>query len=51
VIECTGWSIVATMKRANGTYYTETITEMDDDTASTVDTFLTEYCEEKKEKA
>ncbi len=49
-IKCTGWAIVATMERPDGTYYTESITEIDDDTASTVDTFLTEYCEEKEKE-
>ena len=39
--KCTGWAIVATMERPDGTWYTDTITEIDDDTASTVDTFLT----------
>ena len=43
--KCTGWAIVATMERPDGTWYDETITEMDDDTASAVDTFLTEYCD------
>ena len=47
--KCTSWAIVATMERPDGTWYTDTITEIDDDTASTVDTFLTEYCEEKDE--
>ena len=46
--KCTGWAIVATMERPDGTWYDETITEMDDDTASAVDTFLTEYCEDKE---
>ena len=46
--KCTGWAIVATMKRPDGTWYTDTITDIDDDTASSVDTFLTEYCEEKE---
>jgi hypothetical protein len=36
------------MERPDGTWYDETITEIDDETASTVDTFLTEYCEEKE---
>ena len=45
--KCTGWAIVATMERPDGTWYTDTITEMDDDTASAVDTFLTEYCDNK----
>ena len=49
--KCTGWAIVTTMEREDGTWYTETITDVDDDTASSVDNFLTEYCEEKdKEK-
>ena len=46
--KCTGWAIVATMERPDGTWYTDTITEIDDDTASSVDTFLTEYCEDKE---
>ena len=45
--KCTGWSIVATMERPDGTWYADTITDIDDDTASSVDTFLTEYCEDK----
>jgi hypothetical protein len=36
------------MERSDGTWYTETITEIDDDTASSIDEFLTEYCEEKE---
>jgi len=46
--KCTGWAIVTTMERKDGTWYTETITEVDDDTASSVDNFLTEYCENKE---
>jgi hypothetical protein len=38
------------MERPDGTWYTDTITDIDDDTASAVDTFLTEYCEEKEEE-
>ena len=45
--KCTGWAIVATMERPDGTWYTDTITDIDDDTASSVDTFLTEYCDNK----
>ena len=45
--KCINWAIVATMERPDGTWYTDTITDIDDDTASSVDTFLTEYCEEK----
>ena len=33
------------MEREDGTWYTETITDIDDETANAVDTFLTEYCE------
>ena len=45
--KCISWAIVATMERPDGTWYKDTITDIDDDTASSVDTFLTEYCEEK----
>ena len=48
--KCTGWAIVATMERPNGTWYSETITDIDDSTASIVDDFLTEYCEQKEEE-
>jgi len=44
--KCTSWAIVATMERPDGTWYTDTITDIDDDTASSVDSFLTEYSEE-----
>ena len=46
--KCTSWAIIATMERSDGTWYDETITEIDDDTASSVDSFLTEYCEDKE---
>jgi len=42
-IKCTSWAIVATIERPDGTWYTDTVTEIDDDTASTVDDFLSEY--------
>jgi hypothetical protein len=45
-IKCTSWAIVATVERPDGTWYTDTITEIDDDTASTVDDFLSEYYDE-----
>ena len=48
--KCINWAIVATMERPDGTWYDETITEIDDDTASSVDEFLTEYCEEKNKE-
>ena len=44
--KCTGWAIVATVERPDGTWYDETITDVDDDTASYVDSFLTEYYNE-----
>ena len=46
----TSWAIVVTIERSNGTWYDETITEIDDDTASSVDTFLTKYIEEKNKE-
>ena len=46
--KCTGWAIVATMERPDGTWYTDIITEIDNSTASSVDSFLTEYCEDKE---
>ena len=46
--KCTGWAIVATMEREDGTWYTETIMNIDDDTAERVDNFLTEYCENEE---
>ena len=46
--KCTSWAIVATMEREDGTWYTETITDIDDDTTSSVDNFLTEYCENEE---
>ena len=48
VDKCTGWAIVTTTERPDGTWYTETITDIDDDTASYVDSFLTEYYEDKE---
>ena len=44
--KCTGWVIVTTVERPDGTWYDETITDVDDDTASYVDSFLTEYYNE-----
>ena len=31
--KCTGWAIVATIERSDGTWYDETILDIDDDTA------------------
>ncbi len=46
--KCTGWAIVTTVKRPDGTWYDETITDVNDFTASIVDEFLTEYYEDKE---
>ena len=43
----TAWAIIATVTRDDGTWFDRTITEVDDDTASSVDEFLTQY--EKEE--
>lgn len=42
------WAIVATVERPDGTWFTDTITDIDDSTASIVDDFLTEYCEQQE---
>ena len=39
----TDWTITIVVERPDGTWYDETITDVDDDTASYVDSFLTEY--------
>jgi len=44
-----GWAIVLTWDRPDGTWYTETITEIPDDVAQTVDMYITELENEKKE--
>ena len=44
--KCTGWAIVTTVERPNGTWYDETITDVNDFTASIIDEFLTEYYNE-----
>ena len=46
----TGWAIVATVERQDGTWYTDTITDVNDFTASIVDEFLTEYIKEKNKE-
>ena len=46
-LTCTGWAIVTTVDRPDGTWYTETITDVDNETANAVDAFLTEYYEEE----
>ena len=47
--KCTGWAIVATMERPDGTWFTDTITQIDNETSTAVDNFLTEYCKEEEE--
>ena len=44
----TDWTITIVVERPDGTWYDETITDVDDDTASYVDSFLTEYYETKE---
>jgi len=46
-LKCTGWAITTTVERPDGTWYTDTITDKDDDTAQSVDTFLTEHYKEE----
>jgi hypothetical protein len=48
--KCTGWAIVTTVEREDGTWYTETITDIDKTTVSYVDDFLTLYYEDKEEE-
>ena len=47
--KCTGWAIVTTVERPDGTWYTETITDVDKQTAFYVDSFLTKYYNEMEE--
>ena len=44
--KCTNWAIVTTVERPDGTWYDETITNVNDFTASIIDEFLTEYYNE-----
>ena len=37
----TSWAIIATITRPNGTWFDRTITNVDNETATAVDTFLT----------
>jgi len=39
----TGWAIIATVEREDGTWYDTTITDVDATTASYVNDFLTDY--------
>ena len=47
--KCVNWAIVATMERPDGTWFTDTITQIDNETATAVDNFLTEYCKDEEE--
>tara|TARA_B100001115_G_C15526825_1_gene250041 strand:- start:52 stop:219 length:168 start_codon:yes stop_codon:yes gene_type:complete len=47
--KCTSWAIVTTVERPDGTWYDETITNVNDFTASIIDEFLTEYYNEMEE--
>ena len=51
VDKCTSWAIVTTMERPDGTWYDETILDIDDDTSSSVDEFLTDYIKKKNEES
>ena len=46
---CINWAIVATMERPDGTWFTDTITQIDNETSTAVDKFLTEYCKDEDE--
>ena len=39
----TGWAIVATIERPEGTWFDNPITDVDKETASAVDAFLDDY--------
>jgi len=43
------WAIVLEWERPDGTWYTETRTEIPDDVSQTVDMYITELEDEKKE--
>ena len=47
--KCINWAIVATMERPDGTWFTDTITEIDNETSTAVDNFLTKYCKDEEE--
>lgn len=43
-----GWGIVLTWRYADGSWNTETITDLPDDVANTIDDYLTNYEKEDK---
>ena len=46
--KCINWAIVTTMERPDGTWFTDTITEVDKETSTAVDEFLTKYVEDEE---
>jgi len=47
--ECTGWSLVITITRSDGTWFDKTITNMPDNVSITVNEWLTDYMKEEYE--
>ena len=45
--ECTGWSLVLTITRPDGTWFDKTIIDIPDDVSQPIDDWLTEYMEEE----
>ena len=46
----TDWTITIVVERPDGTWFTDTITQIDNETSTAVDNFLTEYCEDKEKE-
>ena len=46
--KCINWAIVTTMERPDGTWFTDTVTEVDKETSTAVDEFLTKYVEDEE---
>ena len=46
--KCINWAIVTTMERPDGTWFTDTITQVDKETSEAVDEFLTKYVEDEE---
>ena len=45
--KCTGWAIVSTIERPDGTWFDKTITEIPDDVSQPIDDWLTYYTKEE----
>ncbi len=43
----TGWAVICTIERPNGTWFTETIVDMPDSVSEPIDQYLTERMEEE----